>query len=764
MKNKIKYLILILVVFALLSPKPARADFLGIMDFFAAVQGGIEELSKATSELIFNFFLAFIAAISILYASAFLLQYSMENFHFFTLKADWILAGWHFTSGIANMMIVLILVVIALAFILKLENLQMQKALPKLIIIALLINFSLVFIGIFIDIANIFTNTILSASGGSGVSGLPFQVIDSIGLGAAQLIGNLLTWLGALAVGYAIPFTSGFAQFAVVMIVLGLGFLPNLVTWVFQLFFMNLLSGIFFTFAFLFAVRVFMIQLLAILAPIAIVCLILPQTEKHWNEWFKNLMEWITFGIILLLFLVIGLRGSTEMMSYLPLASATPIPFISWLSLPNYLFFYLFVFTYLVTALWISKKYSPEIAHTMMQQANVLGGMMKQRLGPLGKAFRKGFTEKWGERRRETFAGAAVEERVGAAKGFRGWYGKRYRTWAQRVHGVTPELMLSKATETEAKQLEDTFGDHVDEALKVRPFNKLTAEGKAAMGLYLTKMKGTAGFDKVGDIEQKREVIEALDKYNPDKVAYVAKYKEELAKDEKVGEIIRSRVASKGLEEDIVKEMYRRNDTVGTTTTREIVDWIKKFGFDDPTIQRDYTQLIIQATEAKLSQSSKSDDVDKITRQEALTNLESMIRYSRPEVHRKLLDTQKLDWNEFYEKVIKDIGIEEVAKTAPQILAFPYTSGGRAMGARTFEDFKDIENIRDKIKEVRKGITLSKEEVEEIFKEVIKKKEEIEKVVVEKPVKKTKVELSKERKKSLGEKAAKAEEESKRNP
>jgi len=69
--------------------------------------------------------------------------------------------GWTITRDLANMFFVLILLVIAMATILKVETYGMKSLLPKLIAVALLINFSLVFCGVVIDSSQILTSFFL---------------------------------------------------------------------------------------------------------------------------------------------------------------------------------------------------------------------------------------------------------------------------------------------------------------------------------------------------------------------------------------------------------------------------------------------------------------------------------------------------------------------------------------------------------------------------------------------------------------------------
>ncbi len=69
--------------------------------------------------------------------------------------------GWTIVRDMTNMLFILILLIIAFATILRKENYGMKALLPKLIGIALLINFSLVIAGAIIDFADAITQTFL---------------------------------------------------------------------------------------------------------------------------------------------------------------------------------------------------------------------------------------------------------------------------------------------------------------------------------------------------------------------------------------------------------------------------------------------------------------------------------------------------------------------------------------------------------------------------------------------------------------------------
>jgi len=303
MGNKTKYLFLTILILSLIIPQTVLADFFGIVDLISASLEGVEETAGPVAKMLITIFFAYIIAVISAFSSALLLQSAAEHPEWLSINNNpMVSSGWHFTSGIANIFIILILIFIAFAYILKIETFQAKKALPRLIIIALLINFSLLFVGMLVDISNIFYNTILR-----GNTGLPLKIFLDVGGGVLDVIRSLILTITGLTICFTAPLASTLCQAGLVFSMISIIFLPNILIYFFQIFAFFLIAGVFFTYAFLFGARVFVVELLAILAPLAFICYILPQTKKYFDEWLHHLIEWLTLGIILFFFLVIGL-------------------------------------------------------------------------------------------------------------------------------------------------------------------------------------------------------------------------------------------------------------------------------------------------------------------------------------------------------------------------------------------------------------------------------------------------------------------------
>lgn len=184
---------------------------------------------------------------------------------------DFVTLGWGLTRDLTNMFFILVLVVIALATILRTKEYQAKKTLPLLIAIILLINFTPVIAGIIIDFSNIL---------------MRFFLGEGIGI-------NALTWgTRTLGEGITLSFQS-LDPFALVEII-GTLILSPLVLIIF-----NFITGfIFILLALLFVMRPIALMLLVILSPIAFLSYVLPRTRDFWTQWWNQFIAWCLIGIV----------------------------------------------------------------------------------------------------------------------------------------------------------------------------------------------------------------------------------------------------------------------------------------------------------------------------------------------------------------------------------------------------------------------------------------------------------------------------------
>ena len=288
----------VFVTFLFLLPSTTYALF-GLLDGLMAVIDPMKDQLKDVLSLHAGALIALVISVVL-----FVISISL-TIPLLDLGTGMVPTGWTFTSGIANMLLLLAFVAIALSLILKIESAGAKKIIPKLIIVAFLMNFSLLFVKILLDISNIIFIALLDGIEANLIFdfflpvitplltiGTAIFAVQSAFLIAITILGlipkkNVVLWIG-LVIGYPLVI------------------LPTLIISVILIIIYGILASIFFMYAFFFFTRIIAVQILAILAPLAFICLILPQTRKYWETWLKALIGWLFAGVFGIFFLRLG--------------------------------------------------------------------------------------------------------------------------------------------------------------------------------------------------------------------------------------------------------------------------------------------------------------------------------------------------------------------------------------------------------------------------------------------------------------------------
>lgn len=191
--------------------------------------------------------------------------------------------GWVITRDIANMFFIIVLLVIAFGTILGREEYSYKKTLPKLLIMAVAINFSRTIIGLMIDAAQVVMMTFVNgfASAGAG------NFINAFGLN------NLLTWQqGGNKDGVAIDILgNGFVALAMgLVLLLVAGFVI-----------LSLLGSLLF--------RIVYLWLLIVTAPLAWMLSVIPAGKAYYDRWWKDFKEQVILGPAVAFFLWLSLMA-----------------------------------------------------------------------------------------------------------------------------------------------------------------------------------------------------------------------------------------------------------------------------------------------------------------------------------------------------------------------------------------------------------------------------------------------------------------------
>src|SRR3990167_4360713 len=232
---------------------------------------------------------------------------TLDNENYSSSKIDAIDAGWTFSRDVVNIFFIFILLFIAIATILVIESYGAKSLLARLIVVALLVNFSLLATRGIIYVSNSLAvqiynsqvnigDTAGTAGALSGFLNLKFkknlgeQVMNRFYLkqlyekapkpDSASALANELLGFGTI-------------EFGAIVVALLAAFLL-------------------FVASFLFITRMAVLWLLMILAPFGFVFLILPATRSYAQQWWKKLIDQAVFApaFLFLFFIALKVLGS----------------------------------------------------------------------------------------------------------------------------------------------------------------------------------------------------------------------------------------------------------------------------------------------------------------------------------------------------------------------------------------------------------------------------------------------------------------------
>ena len=205
---------------------------------------------------------------------------------------DILKAVWGSFQGIADVSFVIIFLVIifSTASSTGVDSYTIKKALPKLFIAAILVQFSYVLCGLAVDVGNVLGLGIIDLVQ-NAIAGIPNQTPSDAGQNTASFL-----VAGAVGVGAVVAIAS--TALAPVVLMALLGFFIAIVVFVATL-----------------EVRMILIYVLVATAPIAMMLWVLPNTEKLFRKWLDYFLKAIfMFPIISLLFaagILVSKIGST---------------------------------------------------------------------------------------------------------------------------------------------------------------------------------------------------------------------------------------------------------------------------------------------------------------------------------------------------------------------------------------------------------------------------------------------------------------------
>jgi len=450
--------------------------------------------------------------------------------------------AWGLVRDLTNMLFVLALIAIGLGTALRIAGYKIQKTLPLLAMMALLINFTPVICGVVIDASTIVMNFFLE--------GVSFDWATRTWRGMTISLANNVT-------------TEGFWE----LFGMGIGMVA-----------FNIMAAfVFLIFAFLFAARYIALWTLVILSPLAFFAYVLPVTRRYWSMWWHQFLQWCFVGVVAAFWVYLGYQlmtvsgeiagmpppeaefeGLTALASYM-----VPLVFLG-IGLQQSLVSSAMGAEYAIkgakwtggaivgtgraTALWTRTQTLGRIA-TTEKGKEFLEALAKREYGypgfPGTKTWRKAPTWK------------KVTGTIGAPVTVPLQWVMRQTAKAGLEYGVREEQEITKRLEELKKKFGKDYERAAATAGTISPFDW---RGRIAMGRYLAETKGTKALNKLDELfpGYTEDIVRKIARYTPGKLADLVKHKAELIdKEASLGRFLIDKLVAKGKEDEDVKELIK---------------------------------------------------------------------------------------------------------------------------------------------------------------------------------------------------------------
>ncbi len=272
---------------------------------------------------------------------------SPSNFSF--TNSTIVTLGWGITRDLANMFFILILLAIAFATVLKIQSYAIKQLWWKVIVAALLINFSLVIAGFVIDFTQVLTQFFLKQiTGGGGLGTITTKLAASM---------QILNFYNPAPPTSALS-TGGLAQFSSSAFAATVGIILTLVGLVITAF-------AFGAAAIFLIVRILYIWGLLIFAPVVWMLWILPATSGYFHMWWNKFIQWSFFAPIYVFMIYLSLsifdaQGKLNPKVFGPLSIPgwnDPAPGLTTVGMPSAIFQWILVIAMMFGSLIVAQKF-----------------------------------------------------------------------------------------------------------------------------------------------------------------------------------------------------------------------------------------------------------------------------------------------------------------------------------------------------------------------------------------------------------------------
>lgn len=342
-----------MLALAALAPRPAAAGWIpGVDDVLGGVLGAIRFLLKGIGNMLWDLTQVF---------GKFLTWVLIDfNQAVGFVDNEMVQAGWVVVRDVANWFFIVFLLVAAISIILDLEYINGRKLVAKILVLALLINFSLFIIGFFINVSQVFmTLFVVNGAGPYGDIGLVLANAMGTGEGAISDSDTVKESAGGGLDGEILALS-----FEAVRILFGLGAA-----------FIFLFLGV------VLILRVVALWIVLILSPAALIASLMPKTRDLFQDWMKKTINWTMFGIFAAFFVWLATWLAQYLMTNPALnnidsadvSGGNPM-LVAIVEEAGFLMRYIAIFIFLFMSFWVSKRLAGELAGIAVGAMAFAGG------------------------------------------------------------------------------------------------------------------------------------------------------------------------------------------------------------------------------------------------------------------------------------------------------------------------------------------------------------------------------------------------------
>lgn len=207
--------------------------------------------------------------------------------------------GFKITLDLANLGFVLGIIVVAYATILRTGTYTLKQTLSKLIVAAILINFSFAIAGLFIDFSNVLGFYFIKEASSGNILTFGENLANSL---------NLQKLSGGTGIFNFKDMPDGLAGF----LSFGSSYLESIATITITAIFSVLIVIVFFAIAFMLLIRHLYLTVLLIMMPIAWLFWAFPNWYGLWGKWWDKFLQWNIFLPVVSFFIYLSIISSQK--------------------------------------------------------------------------------------------------------------------------------------------------------------------------------------------------------------------------------------------------------------------------------------------------------------------------------------------------------------------------------------------------------------------------------------------------------------------